>query len=655
MPSAGSDSIPSPSARASPVTASTRLRSASSGNSTSNPPAAHTASSAPSQLSTTSTLNPNAGGFQPGALSALGEVEHEVLITPQVATFAAAGLTSPGRHRQQSQQQHAMPQSPHSQQQSQAQQAQAQAAAGMQHAGGPFTSSNSGNTGSTAPIGNPFGSPIQTPQSQIGNQHNPYSINMNTPEWQNFHNVFNKGIGVNNNGAGTPPSQTGSSNNNAGNQSPMNTNNPIDFASLLANMQQGAGAGLAGGNQGGFIDYNNPNAIAAALNGMQLNTQNPMQAQLLMLQQMQLQQQALQQQQQNTTPQQQAALALQQQQLQLQALMSAQNTLQQQSQVQPQGIAPRFNQSTSQPDLASLAAGLAANNGGMQGVGQNQFIAEQMALQAQYDQLRQQQQDLMNRFQEMQLHAAQLAQVQAQMSPQQLHTAGGGGSPGHHHAQQQQQQSQMSSPLSGNASHLHHAREASNAPSQGHAQPTAAAPTNTGAGAGGRPHRRGPSQSISGIGGIASSGPMGQFGSMGQFALPSSHSSSASVSIGGAGAGGLPKGHGRRHSVNVAANKRANENINNNINMAFSFPAGSNNPTQQQGGQNQQQGQAAGNGMMGQHQQQNNDIMEDGNENTGGVHGQARAARAYGHGRRESRGSIGSLAGWGSSESTLVF
>jgi len=52
-----------------------------------------------------STLNPNAGGFQPGSLTALAEVQNEVLVTPSVPNFpfggaedAAYGFPSPGQY-----------------------------------------------------------------------------------------------------------------------------------------------------------------------------------------------------------------------------------------------------------------------------------------------------------------------------------------------------------------------------------------------------------------------------------------------------------------------------------------------------------------------------------------------------------------------------
>ena len=454
-----------------------------------------------------SALNPNAGGFQPGALSSLGEVEHEVLNTPLASTFGSP------RH--------------HAHQQS---------------------------------VGNVFGSPLQTPQSQIGQAH--YA--QQQQEWQNFHNVFNAGIG--NNGGG-----------NAGG----GVQSPNSFA---------AAAGLD-------VSGMDPSLVSAAM------AMNPMQAQLAMLQALQMQQQQL-----STggnafsSPQQNLLLQQQQQQLQLQALMAAQLQLHQQTGVQQQhqqvsspgsmpASAPRFGQSASQPDLASIAAGA----GGA--TANSQFMAEQNALTAQYEALRQQQQDLMLRFSEMQYQAAQLAQAQQQQQA------------ASQPAQQQQQQQQQN-----------------NASSQ-QQQPMPGQPA-TGRNSS-APHRRGPSASIS--------GPMGQFGSMGNFALPSNGTAGGSISgLGGLGqpstgaGGGVPKGHGRRHSVNVNNNK-------NTINSAFSFPAGNGNPTQAFALNDQM-----GNLGIGGAPQPTQEDLE---------HAPPPTSRMYGHGRRESRGSIGSLAGWGSSAS----
>lgn len=521
---------------------------------------------------------------------------------------------------------------------------------GLQHAGAPFSpaSAGSGNNGNNA---NVFGSPIQTPQHQIGHNHNPYAISGNTAEWQNFHNVFNAGIGNGGSNAGNGPTSTPPSNN--GTQSPMNGNNNnatggIDYNAILASM---AGAGgfmdfssMLGGNAVNVQQQQQQAMLAAAAlaaqGGTNTGMMNPLQAaQFGMLQQLQAQAGVNTGFGNGTNAQQQAQqqALLQAQQMQLAQLM-LQTQMQSQSggqagQAQSAAVPPRFNTSSvSQPDLASLATAspLTAQPGNGAGAGQGSpFIAEQLALQAQYEALRQQQQELMNRFQEMQLQAVQLAQAQQQAhsSPQQQNAYAHVSSPGMGNANIQPQHAAagVSSPLTGQSQlHQHghgHAREASNAP---HQQQQGGPPN-----ARQQPHRRGPSQSISGM---ASSGPMGQFGSMGQFALPSAGLAGPGNNT--SGAGGLPKGHGRRHSVNVS---RKNENNNNNI-MAFSFPAGSANPTQ--GGTNVQGGQG------GPQVAEQLGGQEDGET----VPGQARAARAYGHGRRESRGSIGSLAGWGSSE-----
>jgi len=135
---------------------------------------------------------------------------------------------------------------------------------------------------------------------------------------------------------------------------------------------------------------------------------------------------------------------------------------------------------------------------------------------------------------------------------------------------------------------------------------------------------------------------MGQFGSMGNFALPSLGGAGA-AGMGGVGAAGqagaLPKGHGRRHSVNTSnGNKRET-----NINQAFSFPAGSNNPTQQLGG-------GVSSGLAEPMAHADNSEGDFGHAG-GPQHGQG---RQFGHGRRESRGSIGSLAGWGSNSNIVT-
>jgi protein SSD1 len=133
---------------------------------------------------------------------------------------------------------------------------------------------------------------------------------------------------------------------------------------------------------------------------------------------------------------------------------------------------------------------------------------------------------------------------------------------------------------------------------------------------------------------------------MGQFALPSqnstnSPSSSSNNNNNNAGNGALPKGHGRRHSVNVARRDPPN------LNTSFSFPAGNNNPTQQFGGHGGNNNQSiGGNAEMAAFLAS---VNESNNNNTLDPSENPHVGRAYGHGRRESRGSIGSLAGWGSS------
>ena len=469
--------------------------------------------------SSLSTLNPNAGGFQPGALSALGEVEHEALMTP-IATSFDGTMASPSQ---------AQSQAHHLQQQ-------------IQNVN-PF---------------NVFGSPVQTPQHQIGNHHN--FAAQSPQEWANYHNVFNAGIGNPNNSATSP-------------------------------------GGADSGNQGapglaGLSDLTNNPALAAAALSM-----SPIQAQLAMLQSMQQQQQMVAAGYPATTQQQQV-LALQQQQLQLQALLAAQAqaqlaaaTQQQQQQTNSNNntnngggsnLPPRFAQSQSQPDLASLAAGLSGSSSNIgRGGG---FMAEQLALHAQYEALRQQQQDLLQR----QFQAVQLGQQAQAMSPQQ-----GGG----------------------NANLPSNSSPVANRGQQKGTQNIS-----------GQQQRRGASHSVS-VAGQTSSGHMGQFGSMGQFALP------AQGGTGIAATAGLPKGHGRRHSVNVAKRDP-------NLNTSFSFPAGSTNPTQQQ-----QAGQMGIGATAFVNAMTDLNLDNDPAENVP-------AGRTYGHGRRESRGSIGSLAGWGSSRFT---
>ena len=539
-----------------------------------------------------STLNPNAGGFQPGALSSLGEVEHEVLITPMVSSF------SPSVSGQQSN---------------------ASANAGnfssstaanpyqqYQHQQQPSASSANSAVGA-GNFSNVFGSPLQTPQHQVGAGHN-YS-STNPQEWQNFHNVFNAGIGNASTAAHAPGSGSGGAQPGYNNDtSPIGGNSVNEMAAALQQQQNAAAmmAAMQGMNLGGAVggagDFGNNAALAAAAAlGMNNNPLN-VQAQLAMLQ-------SIQQQQMGYPNTQQQALALQQQQVQLQALLATQAQAAQLMAAQqqpggtgsPAGMPSRFAQSGSQPDLAALA-GMTAGN---------PFMAEQIALQAQYETLRQQQQDLLQRFSEMQFQAATLAQAQAQAqavqgitSPlsQSISLAGATGSPA---ASTQSNMNGPSTPARGSAS-------------------TATAPASASAATG--PHRRGASIAT------ANSGPMGQFGSMGQFALPASGATAAST---------LPKGHGRRHSVNVktGATSGPTGTASNGI-SAFSFPTGANNPTQS--GVNSFQAQIdslnSGMGLGTTREVDESEPMPNA------------AQRALGHGRRESRGSIGSLAGWGSSE-----
>lgn len=293
-------------------------------------------------------------------------------------------------------------------------------------------------------------------------------------------------------------------------------------------------------------------------------------------------------------------------------------------------------------------------NIGLTGVGagnNNPFMAEQMALQVQYEALRQQQQDLMTRFQEMQLQAAQLAQAQvvqqqqALSSPQSHHA-----SPVVQHGSYAQQQQQQHSPHQS----VHQQSQIGSGLPQSISSGSLAGNTGTGTR---NASRRGPSQSISGMGMAANSGPMGQFGSMGQFALPTGGGNNANNVNSNNNNNNLPKGHGRRHSVNVAANKRAE-----NINTAFSFPAGAGNPTQGNFNSNNNSGGAIGGPAMAQTITQADlgigSVDENGNVLAAGqlpsTGGGPPPTRAFGHGRRESRGSIGSLAGWGSSELRLT-
>lgn len=281
-----------------PPPLTTRLRSTSSGG----------GGTSSSSSATSSTLNPNAGGFQPGALAVLGEVDNEVLITPQAATFGPGISSSPSNSNNGRQQAHGGVgvNNPYQ---------------SMMNAGGPFNvgtaNTNSAATTNNNNNSNVFGSPIQTPQHQIGSHHNPYAnTNTNPQEWQNFHNVFNAGIGNNNNN-GTSGG--------GGNGASPNTTNINDFNTALANLNSG------------FMDFAN-NPALANLNSATANNNNismsPMQAQIAMLQQMQQIQQ--QQAQQQANPQQQANLLLQQQSMQLQTLMAAQAQLHQSQQQQQQ-------------------------------------------------------------------------------------------------------------------------------------------------------------------------------------------------------------------------------------------------------------------------------------------------------------------------------
>lgn len=579
----------------------------STGSSTAVGPLAAAAASASARKASASmsTLNPNAGGFQPGALSSLGEVDNEHLITPMASNFDL------NAHQQ-------MPQPHHYQQ---------------QH------SANSGN-----PL-NVFGSPLSTPQHQTGAAH--YA---NPQDWQNYHNVFNAGIG-NPTGAGGSPSSSASATDSAINP---------QLAAFAAAM--GVGVGPAG--IGGSFDFtNNANlaAMMAIANGFSAggnvnsNTGNgsnaQMQNQLAALQALQQQQQIAaalgggggggpgsaqtaipfqqfgspsQQQQ-----QQQQLFNLQQQQLQLQALLAAQ--MQAQTQVQQpyashQGpstpnsrenanVPPRFVQSGSQPDLASMLAGnTGLGNTASPGGAAGGFMAEQLALQAQYEALRQQQNELLKRFSEMQLQAQQLAMAQASQQQQQQQ----GSSPG-----VMSPQSQAGTIQGAGNQHVSAPAPASQSPSVSRQQ---------------APHRRGPSQSISGIGSnnpasaAFTSGPMGQFGSMGQFTLPSQSSTNSP----GAAQSQAPKGHGRRHSVNVTKRDP-------NLNTSFSFPnalGGSLGSASPAGGMSADNSFAI-----------NTSAIQEANENASTEAAQVLVGRAHGHGRRESRGSIGSLAGWGTSRS----
>ena len=534
--------------------------------------------------SSLSTLNPNAGGFKPGALSALGEVEHETLITP-IATSFDGTMASPGGSNQgqpralASPHQQALPGTAQQQLQALAQQQQQQQQMQQQQ----FQNMSPFNV---------FGSPLQTPQHQIGGNHHNLAAS-NPQEWANYHNVFNAGIG----------------NSNTLTMSP-----------------------------GGPTSTDSHPALAAAALSM-----SPIQAQLAMLQSMQQQQQmvAAAAAAANAngggsgypSASQRQAFALQQQQLQFQALLAAQAQLATATQHGQSNsnnnsnnnnntVPPRFAQSgLSQPDLTSLASGLTGvTAGGVPGGGG--FMAEQLALQAQYETLRQQQQDLLNRFSEMQYQAAQLAQQAQNMSPQQQqqhglsniqHTSPPSDRIPLHQPQSQQQQQQQ--------------------------QQTVATAGGGGGGNTTTGNRRGPSHSVSIGAGQTSSGPMGQF------ALPTLQGNTGGINssaITSSSANGLAKGHGRRHSVNVAKRDP-------NLNTFFSFPAGNNNPTQQQ--QQQQQQQVAG--QQGLVNTMNELSLENntGNDPSDNIP----SNRAYGHGRRESRGSIGSLAGWGSSELSDLF
>ena len=152
-------------------------------------------------------------------------------------------------------------------------------------------------------------------------------------------------------------------------------------------------------------------------------------------------------------------------------------------------------------------------------------------------------------------------------------------------------------------------------------------------------HRRHQSQQVPGSGGMGSMGSFGGFGQMGQFGA------------GGTGLGFLgtqqqqaavPKGHGRRHSVNVV--KSGNQVTS----PALSQSVGPGSPPQ-----------APSNFGGFQFPPNNNNALQPSIQDDldfGASPQGANQAGGFvqGHGRRDSRGSMSSLSGWGTSELLLI-
>ncbi|GAA5977778.1 hypothetical protein JCM10908_005093 [Rhodotorula pacifica] len=228
------------------------------------------------------------------------------------------------------------------------------------------------------------------------------------------------------------------------------------------------------------------------------------------------------------------------------------------------------------------------------GAGTTELLAEQLAIQQQLENLRLQQESLMARFGDMQAslvaHTSQAGSLPPPVSQAPV---------------QQQQQT-------------HHRRLSSTSATQ--PQPTGA---------------------MGSFGIPASAAPVG--GSIGGAGgSPFSHQKQASQSSAGAPlSGGVPLGHGRRHSVQTSSAGAAIANNSNGLGSGFQFP-----PRGPAAAQQQQQQQSS---PYGQQQQQNRYAVIDDDGGfygaTGSGNDSPSTGRTLGHQRRMS-GSMSSLGGW---------
>lgn len=149
-------------------------------------------------------------------------------------------------------------------------------------------------------------------------------------------------------------------------------------------------------------------------------------------------------------------------------------------------------------------------------------------------------------------------------------------------------------------------------------------------------HRRHQSQQVPGSGGMGSMGSFGGFGQMGQFGT-------GGTGLGFLGAqqqqSAVPKGHGRRHSVNVvkSGNQITSPSLSQSVGPA-SPPQATNNFGSFQFPPNNNALQPS--------------IQDDLDFGASPQNANQAGGFVQGHGRRQSHGSMSSLSGWGTSEAT---